>query len=250
MYYKPICTAALVSLFLLLSNNCLSQVVMGSYSRPLTGAILEIKTKESTLDSGEAVSNSKNITSTSGGVILPRVQLQHIKSLEPFIAANDPKLAEEKLKHAGMMVYNINETYLTASDPMTVFKQGVYVWDGDRWSKMTREEHKFFHMPSFNLDTSAAGTFSVDLYALYTAHFAREGVLASQYANPIVTNPTAKTPTVPIFKQNELDYYITTYDDSIIEVVGVDNNGKMTYKVDPKPPFNPFSFINIVLVVK
>lgn len=248
MYYKHICIALLI--FLLSTNNCLSQVVMGSKNEPLSGAILEIKNKNSTLANGELVSDTKNITSTKGGIILPRVQLKHIKSLEPFIAANDPKLAEEKLKHAGMIVYNINESYLTASDPMTVFKQGLYVWDGERWSKMTREEHKFFHMPSFNLDTSTAGTFTVDLYALYAAHFARQGALASQYTNPIITNPTAKTPTVPIFRQNELDYYITTYDDSIIEVVSVDNSGKMTYKVDPKPPFNPFSFINIVLVVK
>lgn len=239
----------LICYIILPSTETVAQIVVGTKVSPSQGAILEIKTKESSITSGDEVTDSKNITSERGGVVLPRVKLQDINTLEPFILNNDPNIAKEKLKHAGMIVYNINESYLTTTDPQKVFKQGIYLWDGSRWSMLEREEFKFFHMPSFNLDTSETGTFTLDLYDLYTSHFAREGAYASTYPS-IIRNPAAKSPTVPIFKRNELNYFVTYHDNSIVKILKIENDGKMTYEVDPQPPFNNFSYMNIVLVVK
>lgn len=238
----------LVCIFLW-SSNSFSQVTMGSKNNPSKGSILDIKTQESSITSTSEVTDDKNITSDKGGIILPRVKLQNMMTLEPFIKNNDSNLEKEKIKHAGLMVYNINDSYLTATDPKKVFKQGIYMWDGSRWSMLVREEFKFFHMPTFNLDTSETGTFTIDLYDMYTSNFARKGTNAATYP-AIVKNPTAKRQAVPTFERNELNYYITHHDASIIEIVKLEDNGKLTYKVDPKPPFNTFSYMNIVLVVK
>lgn len=92
------------------------QVTIGSGIPPEKGALLDIKTQAPDAD---------NLTSTVGGMVLPRVKLVSINTLEPFIAANDPDLEALKKSHVGLTVYNLTGT--------TPFITGLYVWNGHEW---------------------------------------------------------------------------------------------------------------------
>lgn len=234
------------------SNNAQAQVTMGLDKKPAKAAILELKTQELDLGASDPVTHDNNITSEKGGLVLPRVKLQDIYKLTPFLTTQEDADEVIRKKHAGLMVYNINDSYKEAStDPQKVFKQGVYMWDGSRWSLLVREEFKFFHMPSFVLDISQiGGPFTVDLYDKYIKQFTRIGVLPTEGYPTLVTNPGAITKTVPNFKRNELDYYITYYDGTLIKNVSVDDKGIMKYHVDPSPSMEPYAYLSIVFVVK
>lgn len=93
-----------------------AQVTVGSGIPPAKGALLDIKTQTPDAD---------NLTSTVGGMVLPRVKLVSINTLEPFIATNDPDLEALKKSHVGLTVYN-----LTGIAPFII---GLYVWNGQEW---------------------------------------------------------------------------------------------------------------------
>lgn len=234
---------------LVFSITLQAQVTIGTDKHPAKAAILDLKTKESSITADKAVTDPSNVTSDKGGLILPRVKLTNIYTLAPFITTADDV---EKKKHAGLMVYNINDTYLNASiPPDQVFKQGIYMWDGSRWSLLVREEFKFFHMPSFVLDVSqVGGPFTVDLYKKYINQFTRTELGSPSEMPTLIKNPGAVVPVVPNFKRTELDYYITYYDGSIIKNVSVSDKGVMTYHVDPTGSMDPYSYLSIVFVVK
>lgn len=90
-----------------------AQVTVGSGLAPEKGALLDMKTQ---------VPDVSNQTTTFGGLVLPRVKLVDINTLEPFIENTDSDLEELKTSHTGLIVYN-----LSLSAP---FRQGLYVWDG------------------------------------------------------------------------------------------------------------------------
>jgi len=101
-------------LLLLAGNYMRAQVTIGSDNEPAKAAILQIKSQEP---------NAKNETSTSGGLLFSRVELQSLTSLMPFIP--DAQLTTEAKKHTGLVVYNLK------SDAS--FTPGLYVWDGAKW---------------------------------------------------------------------------------------------------------------------
>ncbi|MDR2627733.1 MAG: hypothetical protein LBC40_06840 [Dysgonamonadaceae bacterium] len=106
----------------LCAGSAQAQVTIGSGEQPVKGALLDIK---------EQAANSDNVTSTRGGLLLPRVKLKNKSTLEPFIPITDPdwvNQATSRIKelHAGLIVYN-----LTTVNP---FRPGVYVWDGSQWT--------------------------------------------------------------------------------------------------------------------
>jgi len=94
-----------------------AQVTIGSDVAPSKAALLEVKTK---------AADGNNVTSDKGGILLPRVELQRLNSLLPFIA--DADLTVEDQKHAGLMVYNITAV------PAENIVRGFYVWDGSQWT--------------------------------------------------------------------------------------------------------------------
>jgi hypothetical protein len=110
----------LISLILFSSTPILkSQVTIGSYSNPVSGALLDLKTKDA---------DTENVTvdaNKGGGLILPRVKLVNINTLQPFINPTDADVAEQKKLHTGMMVYNLETSF--------GFSQGIYVWNGAQW---------------------------------------------------------------------------------------------------------------------
>jgi hypothetical protein len=107
------------------STNVKSQVVIGSPQlEPAKAMALEVKTQ---------AADANNVTASSltpGGFGLPRVRLEGLNDLRPFIAINDSYWRDkattkaDKL-HTGMMVYNMQDN--------ATFKPGIYVWDGAQW---------------------------------------------------------------------------------------------------------------------
>jgi len=104
-------------------SACLhAQVTMGSGYKPNEGALLDLKQDE------EDQANSIL------GLLLPRVQLQTKKSLEPCLAANPANPSIYK----GLVVYNVNPSFNSSEG------EGIYIWDGVQWihtpSKWTRSQ--------------------------------------------------------------------------------------------------------------
>jgi hypothetical protein len=104
--------------FQVLTLELYSQVTVGSDIAPAKGALFDVKTQ---------IPDKQNITSSSGGIVLPRVRLKDVNKLEPFISDNDPDIDDLKKKHVGLTVYNLS------SD--AGFVSGLYVWSGQKWLK-------------------------------------------------------------------------------------------------------------------
>lgn len=100
---------------------------------------------------------------------------------------------------------------------------------------------KFFHMPSITLDTKNIGaTHTVNLYNEFTKQFKNI---------PSTHNSTQNTADIPFpFANNELDYYITHADESVIKIISVSTDGELKYEVLKNA--EPDSYANIVFVVK
>jgi len=112
---------------------------------------------------------------------------------------------------------------------------------------------KFFYMPSMYLPlaqdqivssmstTFANGVFTVNLYNVY----------AQQFGGANTTSSVSSTTTsLPVLPKDELDYYITFFDNTVYTNVTVNNDGILTYKVSSQADPNSGSFMNIVFAVK
>ncbi|MDR2498304.1 MAG: hypothetical protein LBD28_02565 [Tannerellaceae bacterium] len=126
-FAKSLCTMLFI---LTIPSIAVAQVVIGSNNEPERAALLELKTQNAERSNISSVSDDANVTSTKGGLVLPRVRLLNPTTLEPFISASDPawtsNASKIKEKHAGLSVYNL------ASD--AYFMPGVYSWSGERWT--------------------------------------------------------------------------------------------------------------------
>jgi len=98
-----------------------AQVTIGSDYEPEKGALLDIKTIKTSDSKPDGATTDKD----GGGLLLPRVQLTKKDALF-FIDSNDPQYNTYKLKHTGLLVYNLNAT----SDGL---KPGIYMWNGMQW---------------------------------------------------------------------------------------------------------------------
>ena len=105
-----------ISLLLANSISLNAQVTIGSSLPPAKGALLDIKTQTPC---------EANLTSTRGGVLITRVRLVNPTELSPFVANTDPDLAQLKISHVGLLVYNLTENDL--------FSPGLHIWNGERW---------------------------------------------------------------------------------------------------------------------
>jgi hypothetical protein len=80
--------AAITLLAMSLTTNTLySQVTIGSDIAPTRAALLDLKMRQEATVTGSFTDD--NITSTTGGILLPRVKLINPNTLEPFIATSD-----------------------------------------------------------------------------------------------------------------------------------------------------------------
>ncbi|GHT10557.1 hypothetical protein FACS189432_04010 [Bacteroidia bacterium] len=222
--------ACCIALFVCVAAN--AQVTIGSGERPVTGALLDLKSQSP---------NSLNITSEKGGLVLPRVELQDKTTLEPFI----PKSSQEwttnqsdtKRKHIGLLVYNLKED--------NFFHPGIYVWYGESWVAM-KATSEFFYLPSFNLEWKDGG--SVELFDVYKENYKPAAVPPATYESS-----TGAIVDLPGYDADptHFDYVVTYYDPTIITIKSISPTGKMEYDKTPGVVTLPEdTYINIVMIRK
>ncbi|WP_373074599.1 hypothetical protein, partial [Zeaxanthinibacter enoshimensis] len=105
---------------------------------------------------------------------------------------------------------------------------------------ITSKAARIFYPPSIAVDASTNGSFTVDLYAQYTA----------QFGTPTVASSGAPA-AVPTYAATELYYYVTYADPAVFDTatMSIDANGVLSYDIIGQPSdYN--SLINVVFVVK
>jgi len=116
----------------------------------------------------------------------------------------------------------------------------------DAIAPITSKAARVFYPPSIAIDASANGTFSIDLYAQYTA----------QFATPQAASNGAPT-AIPTYVATDLYYYITYADPTVFDTTStsgptqmtIDSSGNLSYTIIGQPAdYN--SLINVVFVVK
>jgi hypothetical protein len=216
--------------------NTKAQVTIGLNETPIKGGLLELK---------DRIADADNVTSVSGGMVLPRVRLLSETTLEPFIAPADPEWnpsnqQQTQLDHIGLTVYNLTNN--------ANFHAGIYFWSGAKWLPL-KIASSGIYLPSFNLPWVPSGTNMVNLYDVYQNNF-----------NPASTNRYFSSETggsstlaFPEYVSDaEAFYYIVTYyDPNVITINSISDSGEMTYTNAGKGDIPPEdTFLNIMLVRK
>jgi hypothetical protein len=208
-----------------------AQVTIGSDFPPVEAALLDLK---------DRVSGSDTVSSNSGGLLLPRVELKSQYTLEPFIEQTDAEWQtsnrpQTRKDHVGLSVYNLTNN----SD----FHPGIYVWMGAEWRPLEIASN-YIYVPSFNLPWKES---QVDLFKVYqdNLNFATNTRYKSSNNNIRVVFPE--------FNDNASDFYyvVTYYDPQVLSISGISENGVMSYTRNPSLAVPPEgSFINIVMIRK
>ncbi|GAB6007728.1 hypothetical protein [Dysgonomonas reticulitermitis] len=234
--------------------NANAQVTIGSGIKPNPACLLDLKTNE--IKDPVSVTDATNITSTTGGLGLPRVQLVNLTTLEPFIPNNtDWNSDKDKVKerHAGLTVYNINVSGPNEQDKNKVFSQGLYVWDGAQWRlvKDDSSARQYFYMPSCYIDLTSGTvgkTYSYNLYDEYKRQFTKTGnpqFISSNSSLSVISSANGNR----VYLLSELDYVISYYDPNIITKVSINSDGVLSYTLKSLS-VTPHSFLNVIFVVK
>ncbi len=165
-----------------------------------------------------------DVTSTTKGLLMPRIALTGITSASPLSAFT-----------AGMVVYN---TATAGTSPNNV-TPGFYVSDGSKWIALADNRLRFFYSPTIAIPLTATGTgFTYNLYQNYS----------NQFSTPAVKSTGAAT-SIPVFGSSDLSYYITAYDTNVLSNVSINSSGVMTYDVISLTTSGS-SYINVVFTVK
>lgn len=185
-----------------------------------------------------------DVESSNKGILIPRVSLSSTFDKQTVTNYDGGTVINYE---NSLLVYNTNTSALTGtSEAFKNVTPGFYYWETDRWIRMTsKKDQQFFYMPSIIIPTAtdqiaSTETFGViDLYAIYKG----------QFSNAMVKNTSAST-SLPIYNVNQLDYYITWYDDTVFSNVTVSDNGVMNYSIKPNADVTVGSFMNIIFAVK
>ena len=113
-----------ISFLFLCNGKGLAQVTIGNNADPEDAALLEVSSEKSTMPGG--------ITSTKGGMLLPRVELVKKNELLPFVDSSVIGTGSyeniTKLQHTGLIVYNI------ATVESEDLAPGLNIWTGSEWT--------------------------------------------------------------------------------------------------------------------
>lgn len=125
MRKRQLIAGALITL--LFAQVSYAQVTIGAQKAPANGALLQLKENE-------------NIGANSTkGLMMPRVGLVDVASLEPLASDTEAK------QHIGAVVFNTTKGMLeptSACDPTPTISgltKGLKVWSGDEWEDITSE---------------------------------------------------------------------------------------------------------------
>lgn len=197
-----------------------AQVTIGSNETPNKDALLDLK---------------ENGTESFKGLLLPRVSLTSTTSSSPLSAHVE-----------GMTVYNTG----SVGD----VTPGFYYNDGAKWIKLFAEVNsvtpKFFYMPSIVLPTDISDPsynsdnkeFTINLYNLYSEQFG--------LTDPTSSSKNSGATNLPVLANNELEYFITYYDNTVFTGISLSNTGILKYKLHSPITFSDKTFMNIVFKVK
>lgn len=220
--------------------NANSQITIGSEILPMKAALLDIKSI------GPAAPGGATTNANGGGLLLPRVSLTALDSFTPFSKAADEDLSDYK----GLTIYNLKD------DAAAQLAVGIYVWDGTKWTLAGGSDSrlKFFYMPSINIPVVLDENDPFDLYQNYLDQFT--GGLTAKNINLIASGQAASGADIApteinngvVFERNELYYYVTYYDPTVMGDITIDENGVMSYKGLAAPTEN--TFINVVFVIR
>lgn len=207
------------ALFLLLSLNTYAQVGINT-NQPQTHSILDINSQDK-------------------GILIPRVQLTSIFDTTTVKALSGSVSTYEN----SLLVYNTITSNLKNEKDVV---PGFYYWETDRWVRMiTQNQQQFFYMPSIIIPTAADQIQPKEVFGQINLYEKYE----QQFSKAATKNPSSSTK-LPVFLKNQLDYYITWYDDSVFSDVKVSDTGVLSYKIKPNADVSIGSFMNIVFVVK
>lgn len=114
-----------ICIFSLFFQNTHSQVTIGAAKPPAEGAILDLSP----------------FPTMTKGMMLPRVKLTDLNRLVigGKLVSDDADSQESKLKHTGLLVYNVNED-ICADEPL--YASVMYVWNGNKWEGLNAEQGK------------------------------------------------------------------------------------------------------------
>ena len=152
--------------------------------------------------------------SNQGGVLLPRMTAAQ-------------KLAISNPAH-GLLVYDTDNKCVS---------QNIGTEAIPEWTCLTIYNQQFFYMPSINIPTTTLGAGSINLHAQYQTEF----------GTPMYRS-TGAPASIGSYSANELSYYVTYYDPTLITVNSISNAGVMSYTILKKA--NKDAYLNIVFVVK
>ncbi len=103
----------------------------------------------------------------------------------------------------------------------------------------TAKNTRWFYPPAVVIDASNIVTgASLDLHADYV----------DQMATPAISSD-GSSGFIPFYDQDELEFYITDFDNTILDNVTIDADGVMTYDII-SIPFDNYTVINVVFVIK
>jgi len=110
---------------------------------------------------------------------------------------------------------------------------------------------KFFYMPATVIPTHDAngnallGVQTLELYNLYKEQFE----FAPQQAASLSRVRSNNSSTIPTLPANQLDYFVTYFDNQVFENVSINAQGRLTYSVKNQARVTARTFMNIVFKV-
>ncbi|MFP3834772.1 hypothetical protein [Chryseobacterium sp. SIMBA_028] len=155
----------------------------------------------------------------------------------PQLSGNDIEAMNITGLKSGTLVYSTSASTAATKDITGI---GYWYWKDatDKWEPVLINAPRFFYSPSLPIDTSVASG-SVDLYANYTG----------QFATPMASS-TGSPGSIPVYAVDEMEYYVTWFDDTIFSNVRIDAAGKLTYDVLSTADTSKPTYMNVVFLVK
>ncbi len=128
----------------------------------------------------------------------------------------------------GLLVYDTDRQCLS---------QNIGMPASPEWTCLGNNTRSFY-MPSMVVDTQAGTGKTIDLYTIYKQQF--EAPMAKSNSAPA---------SIPYYNSpDDLYYYVSYYDNTVINITGISDTGVLTYDVVGAP--SDFSYMNIVFVIK
>lgn len=174
METKKLLANLILSVLLFFSTGVNAQVTIGADAIPEKAALLDVK--------DQVPATPGDATSTTGGILFPRVYLQKHNALLPFFTPADTTSVDyknvQKPAHTGLFVYNLFDD----SDDVNGqgFEPGPYYWDGEKWLRMEKARTPaILSIEDCSRDISVFGSYGNDV-ALDGSNFIRVTVIVSK----------------------------------------------------------------------